>query len=86
MHKSNKLFAGSITWASMQQNLSSRFSTKSDSNKSPNFQTRSVLTRPRSHENIEEISAKSPPKHPSCESCRGGILVNSQPKLSVLLF
>ena len=46
----------------------------------------SVLPRPRSRKNIAKISAKSRPKHPSCESCRGGIFINSQSKLSVLLF
>ena len=46
----------------------------------------SVLPRPRSRENIAEISAKSRPKHPSCESYRGRILKNSKSKLSVLLF
>ena len=35
----------------------------------------SVLPRPRSRENIAEITAKSRPKHPSCESCRGRILL-----------
>ena len=46
--------------------------------------TCSILPRPRSHENIAEISAKSQPKHPSCGSCRGRIFINSQ-SLSVLL-
>ena len=46
----------------------------------------SVLPRPRSRENIAEISAKSRPKHPSCESCCGRIFINSQSKLSDLLF
>ena len=32
------------------------------------------------------FGGKSRPKHPSCESCRGRILINSQSKLSVLLF
>ena len=40
----------------------------------------------RDRENIAGISAKSRPKHPSCESCCGRIFINSQSKLSVLLF
>ena len=35
--------------------------------------TCSVLPRPRSHENIAEISARLRPKRPICEPCRGRI-------------
>ena len=45
----------------------------------------SVLPRPRSRENIVEISAMSQPKHPSCESCHGGIFGNNQFSHSVWL-
>ena len=54
-------------------------------NKMPSYlSVTSVLPRPRSRENIAEISAKSRLKHSCCKFCRCQNLLNSQSKLSVL--